>query len=339
MQDKNYGISLARGIACIFIVMVHAIPALEVYTGKDMWRTWFAIGVPVFIIISGNLARKEKETSIMSFIKKKCRRILLPYWIWIVLAFVIYWLAGCEFSKENFFTMMFMGQNNGQYNSYVLPGFGQLWFVPFIMGCYCLVPVLHIVVQEILSHKRKCHAVYLGGVCCAGYITIKFWNFIGPTPYLWYYVLFIASYVFSAYFDIYKQKVKIFIIIILFAVIIINIQYCRYVYVDNISLVGSQFLYVYRAITGVALYLTFQFVGKKLKSNRIFIKIVSFTDDYSYEIYLVHKFWLSGYMSVNQLGLNIVWKNVIGIVLIVFSAWLLKSFTKLLNGCGAKRIK
>ena len=67
--QKNYGISLLRFIAMIFIVLCHF---FQYYGVELAW--WFNVGVPMFFCISGFLYANKRIESTIDFIGKNLQK-------------------------------------------------------------------------------------------------------------------------------------------------------------------------------------------------------------------------------------------------------------------------
>ena len=74
--SKNIAISYIRLIAMILIVICHF---LQFYGYKLAF--YLNIGVQLFFIISGYLYGNKDIDNIVPFLKKRFRKILVPYWI------------------------------------------------------------------------------------------------------------------------------------------------------------------------------------------------------------------------------------------------------------------
>ena len=48
--------------------------------------------MPLFFFISGYLFQEKKEESLISFIKRKAKRILIPYFVFAILSLIPYYL-------------------------------------------------------------------------------------------------------------------------------------------------------------------------------------------------------------------------------------------------------
>lgn len=108
--------------------------------------------MPLFFFISGYLFQEKKEDSLIAFIKRKSKRILIPYFAFAILSLIPYYLfagniqsslGNVEVSSNNIASSLltvFYGSGHGD----VLIQNSPLWFLP----CYFLVVVIAKLVYE-----------------------------------------------------------------------------------------------------------------------------------------------------------------------------------------------
>lgn len=76
----NKNIQALRGLAIIAVVLIHTCPS---GLSQVFVRPFLNFAVAMFIFLSGNLTKTENEDWI-HFIKKRCLRVLIPYFIWTI---------------------------------------------------------------------------------------------------------------------------------------------------------------------------------------------------------------------------------------------------------------
>lgn len=84
-QQKNYCISFLRLTAMMFIVLCHF---FQYYDVELAW--WFNVGVQMFFCISGFLYAGKKIDSAIDFITGNLRKILIPYFVFLIPTIAIY---------------------------------------------------------------------------------------------------------------------------------------------------------------------------------------------------------------------------------------------------------
>lgn len=85
MQRHDY-IDIAKGIGILLVVWAH------ILLSGASHKVIYAFHMPLFFLISGMLFRREKYPGILCFIKKRAKRLLIPFAIYSVVTWLI-WAA------------------------------------------------------------------------------------------------------------------------------------------------------------------------------------------------------------------------------------------------------
>lgn len=88
-------IDVAKGIGILLVVFAH------VYYGPNMLVLVYSFHMPLFFIFSGMLFNRERNPDCMAFIKKRAKRLLVPYVIYEVVSIF------CLYGAERVFTGVF----------------------------------------------------------------------------------------------------------------------------------------------------------------------------------------------------------------------------------------
>ena len=140
---RNKGIDALRIMSAFAVILVH-INALKFFdyknppSGMNYWiESIFNLitrfSVPCFIMISGALLLSNNNNkNFKNFYKKSCKSIVLPY----IIALVCYTLG---FFIKN---VMIHGDIKGFLGGAIQFSYGNLWFMPMIIGLYLMVPIL-----------------------------------------------------------------------------------------------------------------------------------------------------------------------------------------------------
>lgn len=146
-------INILRGFAIFLIVVGHAIGYSKGL--KEVSRYLSSFYVPLFFFISGYLFKENKEEKIGTYIKRKAKRILIPYFVFAILSLIPYYLFGGEVqsnlnSKNSISNSILVSlgavlYGSGHGNS--LPQNSPLWFLP----CYFVV----VVIAKLVYDKTK----------------------------------------------------------------------------------------------------------------------------------------------------------------------------------------
>lgn len=125
---QNFGILSA--LAIVMIVAGHA--GYDILTVGGLFP-YYSFHVPLFLFISGYFYRGEEEEKPLLYLKKKAKRLLLPYFVWNLIYGLIAWAlrAFCGFSMgeavslKTLFVSPFLNGYQFIYNY-------AAWFVPVL---------------------------------------------------------------------------------------------------------------------------------------------------------------------------------------------------------------
>ena len=142
--DRNKTFTLLSGISIILVLASHL--DFNVLTIGEMFP-YYSYHVMLFVFISGYFYHPEEEAHILSYIKRKALRLLLPYFIFNLLyGLLATLLHGFGFS---------IGENISLYNVFIAPFLSghqfmyncTAWFVPALF----LIELCNIIGRKILS--------------------------------------------------------------------------------------------------------------------------------------------------------------------------------------------
>ena len=137
-MQKNYSISAIRAIAMIMIVACHWLQA------RGNLLAWhFNVGVDVFFALSGYCFGGKDIDDIGAFFKKRFLRILVPFYVFIVLAIILFNVFGCNTAIKDILRLFSIQTG--------VSGFGHIWFVPCILVLYLLTPYLQKLMPLIIN--------------------------------------------------------------------------------------------------------------------------------------------------------------------------------------------
>ena len=90
--DRQTSISAIRFIAMLMIILCHF---LQYYANELAW--WFNVGVQIFFVLSGFLYGNKAIDSPIPFFAKQFKKILLPYYLFLIPVIVIYVIFAPEY--------------------------------------------------------------------------------------------------------------------------------------------------------------------------------------------------------------------------------------------------
>lgn len=326
-ESQSLAISSVRSIATLMIIICHI---FQGYYHFLAW--WFNIGVQIFLFMSGFLLAHSDYSNKYHFLKKRLQRILVPYWLLLLLALPIYYFFGNGLNIKINEIPFYLTGTRGIYIG--VRGIEHLWFLAVIVICYIF--AVHISELREASRKIKAGPFYL-------YLSLSFlglqWleNVRLLTPS---YAPWVATFILG-YFISYRYQGKIprklFYALSLLALSTsgLRIYYENYAYVNRLPnnyVPWSKFLL--GSFLFVALYLLFQKLDWSKRPK--LAKALRLLDSYSYETYLTHQIFILGPFSF----LYYTWSkplNLLIISLLIITSTLLLKFlsnlvySKLLN--------
>ena len=84
-KQRDWTISLIRMISTVLIVTCHFMQYLDL---ELAW--WFNVGVQIFFCVSGFLYGKKRITSPIEFICKNMKKILIPYFCFLIPSIILF---------------------------------------------------------------------------------------------------------------------------------------------------------------------------------------------------------------------------------------------------------
>lgn len=152
-QEKssyNVTFGILSALAILMIVAGHI--GYEILTVGGLFP-YYSFHVPLFLFISGYFYRGEEEERPLLYLKKKAKRLLLPYFIWNVVYGVIAWALrafggfsmGEAISLKTLFLSPFLNGYQFIYNY-------AAWFVPVLF----VIEMMNLCMRLILRKLRLC---------------------------------------------------------------------------------------------------------------------------------------------------------------------------------------
>lgn len=143
----NTAFGILSALAIVMVVAGHL--GYNILTVGDLFP-YYSFHVPLFMFISGYFYRQEEQERPFSYIKRKARRLLLPYFIWNLLYGLIAWVLRAEgsftFGESISFKSLFLDPFLHGYQ--YLYNFAA-WFVPVLFLIEMMNLLMRIVLQKI----------------------------------------------------------------------------------------------------------------------------------------------------------------------------------------------
>lgn len=280
-NEYDLRISFIRFLAMNLIIICHI---MQYNQCELAW--WFNVGVQIFLFMSGYLYSKKNIKSPLKFYKKNISKIMIPYYVTIVPIIIIYIFVMKESFSLIYYFKIFLTLG-------FLPGGDHLWFIQYILFCYLITPI----------YKKIDNC---GNTKCINCILIII------------FLIIIEKFRTSAWIFCYliglvlgSKNIKplfVYIICLFMNLIQIYIDYFSNVDMDGLIVkfydIFCNYAHVFLGIT--IFYLIINFLDKN--KNIIKIKFISWiikkSDNYSYNIFLVHQFLILGPLSLMTITNN-----------------------------------
>lgn len=273
-QNKDYSISFLRMVAMFFVVMCHF---FQYYGNELAW--WFNVGVQVFFCVSGFLYGSRKDTISLDFVTRNFKKILIPYFVFLVPVIVIYFC----FARDSISVTIAL---KAVLCSATIDGIGNLWFVSYILFCYLITPYLCLFSQKICKLKPVYSILAVGGVSFLGQVLTLAYNVYFSFAQIFCYIV---GYFMAVYLENENRKTTRVSAIICIASIAVNgiRVYCKYVAMVTFPFWNAFEAYAHDLLAISMFLACYTFLGP-LNKNRL----LDASDKYSYYIYLVHQLFI-----------------------------------------------
>lgn len=295
-DKKSISISMIRAVACLMIVAHHTI---AYYCGIT---SWLDTGVQIFFFMSGYLYGGKAINAPLAWMRRQLKKIMIPYWVYLLMILpVILVLDPARLNLQRV-AAAFVGVQGLLPSSWQIQSLGQHWFISYILICYALTPL-----AGKLPKKR-------GGVTrrwiCYALLVIALQLITVPAAYAFSFkASYIAAYFFGyCYYAISNtegEQIQKRIWDVVFIALGVAGSAARLAFADKMRLsqhamtvhVGDLLVQYIRIFQGVAVFLLLRaiFSDKRLEKAPNLIKSgIELIAGYSYEIYLVHEFFVNG---------------------------------------------
>ncbi len=311
-KSKNYTISLLRFFAMLFIVIYHSLQYYGIESGM-----WLDVGVPIFFCISGFLYGNKKITSPINFILKNFKKILIPYYCFLIPTIILYFIFHRDYLSIKNVAGAFL-------TSGTIEGIGHLWFISYILFCYLITPLL----QELADKMKKLKWYMFLLVFFAITISLE----LITRSFDFYFVFlrwfsYLFGYFAAVFIQNYKYNIfKTLICILSCLAVLMNIVrfYGKYILHIDSKLFGFYLEYSH-ALLGISTVFMIMIIFKNINVN----PFLNLSDKYSFYIYLVHQLFIMRPFTLLSLTDYTIINILLCISAIVLSSVILKYISEL----------
>lgn len=295
-------IEFLRFVAMCMIVSCHIVLSY----GSNYYAI-LNMGVQIFFVLSAFLyAQKEIETPITWF-KKRIFKLYPPFLFFIAFALplifvfqpelfsikkVLFYLLNCQY---------FLGTE--QYDE-----LDHLWFLTTIFICYLITPLL----QKVYNLKYgRCSIIVVGLLMVVNY-------YVTNGKLDWFFL-----YTFSYLLFRLKKTVDwgfIVVLYVLLSILLLKINWTHILSVDWVRLSTFDICSLLIVILSLRIFTYFQYKDST--------KVVKWISNYSFEIYIVHNFFIHGTFSCSYLTDSVLLNVCIILFVSITLAYVLRIMTK-----------
>lgn len=309
----DYAISLVRMLAMVMIITCHFMQ----FYGMEL-AFWLNVGVQIFLCISGFLYGKKVINDDMAFIISNFKKILKDYYIYVFICIILYTLFVPELMPIRTVILLLLCRTT-------VDGLGHLWFINCILCCYFITPLIDKIERKISGDGTIKYILKIG--CLLIGIEIIFYYYVQSVTGAWV-NCYVIGFLLGKYVKSGKELKKINRMIFPLTVILnIGQIYLQYI---NKSVVSRENIFFVRYINyahiclGITIFLViYLFFQDKRCLLEPFKKILTLSDKYSYDIFLVHSLYIMGPFNLEKITVFPVFNIGIILVLITLSGILL----------------
>lgn len=318
----NLAISYLHIIGMVMILLCHYLQNEKIYFLSEI----FISGVPLFLFVAGYLSGKSRFTTVSDWFSKKVKRILVPFWIFVIVVYGLYEIL--KLSDISGFQWVFSLLNlQGLNYSFwkfeyfgAVAGCGHLWYLTTLMFCYLLVPLMRKVNIAKLSTIRKTAIVICLVLFQVGAMYIGF-----QLSYI--IVFFIGFFVARTSFDVNGKT--LFALTMFTGALAVDRILLRG-YLDNTDIYNRFISLTSCAAIGIWIFYFVYFINEKFPrfTEKLNCAPVRFLEKISYYVYITHYIFLRGPFSVSEIVENKALFYIVVTVLSFLSATVLYLITE-----------
>lgn len=313
-QKKYYGeIVLLHLIGAIMILMCH-------FTQKERMSALgelFITAVPLFLFIAGFLSGLKPNIE-KGWIFKRAVRILTPFYLWVFPCLLVLWLSNhndVDWKQLLFLSTNMQGLNYIYWKSELysaVSGLGQLWFTTEIMMCYFLVPFFNKLVKKIGNKKT----IWTISLCVIVLVIQPLFIKIGIQ--ISYIITFFVGYLVSRFGCEINNKLMLKTTSVCIVITVGRFILMRQI--DGTDYYDRYYALLSAAVIGVWIFFFVFWISSKFPKQIDSLSkniIISFLSEISFEIYIVHFWFLNGKWQVANYISNAFVSDIIVVVLTI----------------------
>ena len=305
-RGVNPTVSFIRMLAMLSIIVCHF---CQYYDNE--WAWWLNVGVQVFFILSGYLYGNKKIDNPICWIKRQLVKILIPYYLFLIPTIIAYEFVAPEY-------LDFKVLIGSLFTIDTIKGISHLWFISAILFCYLVTPYLATFRDCIAQKTFVKQIILLLLLFCIVTIVGVWTNSFFPGNICCYMIGFFMSVFVKRYGN---KVINLSFQFSLFPCFLSNAIYITLKYIKGLEMQGvyshcTAYSHMFLALSLVTL---FMIIFKNIKYGKFF----EWSDNYSYEVYIVHQLFILSPFTLLTLTSNAALNILIALIVIFFSGYLL----------------
>ncbi|MCM1540492.1 MAG: acyltransferase [Blautia sp.] len=337
IRNKDYAISVTRLAALSLVIGCHVFEYLGTcYPRYSSLLTpignYSSVGVQIFLLISGYLYGKKKIRPGIPFILSNFWKILKDYYV----HYLIFTIPLClVFQAEQINAKSLWGMVTCWCT---FGGEVQLWFIPYILFCYLITPMLYEIREWLVAGKNSA-IKFCGLIIIIELLFIEYDSYFIPAWICCYVIGYCFPFLVERYRSFLKPWMGGAMLILCLACNVIKYYY-RYIrgYMPNTinaliwegnfkARILNEFFNWSSVLLGIVIALAIYYTTKRIlkyrTEKRTQIKWLDIADKYSYDIYICHMLYVKGMLSTIMITPYIVVNLGVTVLLIAINGCLL----------------
>ena len=307
---RDYRISYIRAISTVMVVGLHILKELS-YLFPSYYRfteisDWCNLGLVMFFVISGFLysGRTIEKNKTGKWFLRRYLELIIPSLFTVIIAAVLvtaFKVRG-DMDRSWILSALFSGLG-----LHILASHGWMtyhyWFLSYILLCYLTVPLIQRIDFHTMSTVRFWCLLIFATVFIQG-VSFAMGLFTPLPTFSWGVLLrFYLPYALFKRYNIKSNMCKkIMIIITLLSIILIPVACVLRYYPGLLERIGGvqELFYIYtQTLSGLSLFYWLYCAFDHIKAH---IKLIKFTDTYSYPVYLTHGLFIGSENSLSVIS-------------------------------------
>ena len=243
---------------------------------------WLNTGVQLFLFISGWLYATKKIDKPVTFLKRTLTKLLSDYYIFLLIIIPLYFLFAPQEIGVIQAVKLFLLRPQ-------VYGLNHLWFMIYIVICYFLLPGIYKIANKFCDSMNKEIAALL--ILCLTFCGVEI---VVGIESAWI-NCFLIGYFMNRLVRLYNVK-YLYLLISISPLMALTNYYRISGLVENETVIAYSKVFLAVFLFLILYGLTKQMIVGGYSTN--LVRILKWTDRYSYDVYLVHHIFIIGPFSV-----------------------------------------